>query len=85
MDWLSKDVVGKMQAKAARLEELTPEDMNAVIETAHGTITTYLARLADEQEAAERRAVRIAEILESIELGGAVRAVIAAHRHGRKG
>ena len=85
MDWLGKEIVGALQAKAERLEELTPEDMHAVIETAHGKIETYLARLAAEQEAAERRAVHLEQILEQIELGVAVRAVIADHRHGRKG
>lgn len=85
MDWLGKEIVGALQAKAERLEALTPEDLNAVIETAHGKIETYLNRLAAEQAAAERRAGRMEQILEQIELGVAVRVVIAAHRHGRKG
>ena len=84
MEWLGKEIVETVQAKAERLEELTAEEMRTNIEIAYGKLEAFLAGLAKEQANAERCALRLEEFFEQIELGDVMRTAIADHRD-RKG
>jgi hypothetical protein len=85
IDAIGREIILALQARAERLEALSVDEVNGIIDTAHAELATCLMRLEVEQETAERRAEEIETMLQHHDLMAVMRDFIAEDRYGRKG